>query len=379
MTQITRELFASLPRWSYGGSPANPYPPTDSGWRDVAWENAPARAAAASLLGALPVSEYTDIVLPSGGLYRFFAFETAMGAKSIGALEYVGDGAATLGADPNINASLSQAQSDLNAQSAGVAQIAASYINTSTPDYTSAVSSIQAIGNAAVSSTGIAGEIDGAGFASITQPLTQQAWTLNQTLSAIDPSSAGQAEANHAQTQINAMFALYQQAINAAQNANAGGGGGGPGQVTLPVTNVPGSAAQGQTLDAATNALLANLQANGCQPKYVQAVYDFQVAAGGIGTDGLYGKDTADALQSVLDALGQGGQAPPPCVGAAPSGGGGGGGGVTPSGGGGGGTTPAATTSGTSWASVAALGGGIITIAGIVIAAATGYIPNPFK
>lgn len=376
MTQITRELFASLPRWSYGGSPANPYPPTDTGWRDVAWENAPARAAAASLLGELPVSQYTDIVLPSGGLYRFFAFETAMGAKSIGALEYVGDGAATLGADPNINAALSQAQSDLNAQSAGVAQIAASYINTSTPDYASAVSSIQAIGNAAVSSTGIAGEIDGAGFAAVTQPLTQQAWTLNQTLSAIDPSSAGQAEASHAQTQINAMFALYQQAINAAQNANAGGGGsgGGPGQVTLPVTTVPGSPAQGQTLDAATNALLANLQANGCQPKYVQAVYDFQVAAGGIGTDGLYGKDTADALQSVLDALGQGGQAPPPCVGAAPSGGGG----PTPSGGGGG--APATTTTtGTSWASVAALGGGILTIGGIIVAAATGYIPNPFK
>jgi len=374
---LSAELFDSLPRWSYEGSPAAPYPPAQSGWRDVAWEDERARGAAASLLGQLPVSEYTDVVLPTGGLYRFFAFETAMGAKSIGALEYVGAplDASTLGADPSINAALDRAQNDLNAQAQGVVAIASAYITSQTPDYTQAVTSIQAIGNAAVSSAGISGEIDSAGFASVTQPITQQAWKVNRDqLSTIDAASADQGAAQTAQTAIGQMFSLFQQAISAARSAN---------NAATPATPPPAPAGAPTTPSAdLTNAaqmLMSYFAQNACSQTFVQEVYDFQVAynkegAVALGEDGYYGTDTQGALQRVLDKSGVGGIAPEGCVGKA-----------APGGGGGGGTTTLPTTTvtggggGTSWASVAAVGGGVITIAAIIVGAATGYIPNPFK
>jgi hypothetical protein len=62
------------------------------------------------------------------------------------------------------------------------------------------------------------------------------------------------------------------------------------------------------TLETATNALLTELNTNGCQQKVVQPVSDFQTAwnnAGGaptINADGFYGATTAAALQSAIDS-----------------------------------------------------------------------------
>ena len=84
----------------YNGAPDAPYPPNGPGWFETTHDDQAARAEAASLLGQLPINHYVDRLLPTG-LYRVFAFETASGAKSLGALRYWGK-ASSLGAEPNI-------------------------------------------------------------------------------------------------------------------------------------------------------------------------------------------------------------------------------------------------------------------------------------
>jgi len=84
-------------------------------------------------------------------------------------------------------------------------------------DFKGAVTAYQAAGNAGATSVGP--EIDLAGNASVTQPYTQQAWTLNAALAAVNSSSPTQADAQTAQGYIRQMIGLYQQAIV------AGGGG----------------------------------------------------------------------------------------------------------------------------------------------------------
>lgn len=73
----------------YDGAPDRPYPPHGLGWADVPFEDETARVEAASLLGELPPGRYVDR-FTSRGVYRLFAFETAHGATSLGALRYQG-------------------------------------------------------------------------------------------------------------------------------------------------------------------------------------------------------------------------------------------------------------------------------------------------
>ena len=86
----------------YDGAPDRPYPPCGPGWFEVPFDDEAARVEATSMLGQLPPSHFADR-LTRKGLYRFFAFETAHGATSLGALRYLGENASTmLGQEPNI-------------------------------------------------------------------------------------------------------------------------------------------------------------------------------------------------------------------------------------------------------------------------------------
>jgi hypothetical protein len=88
---------------AYDGTPDNPYPPAGPGWCETTYDDVAARSECASLLGGLSVNHFTDRLLPTG-LYRMFAYESASGAKTLGALRYwgVGADASSLGLDPNI-------------------------------------------------------------------------------------------------------------------------------------------------------------------------------------------------------------------------------------------------------------------------------------
>jgi hypothetical protein len=85
-------------------------------------------------------------------------------------------------------------------------------------DFKGAVTAYQAAGNAGATSVGP--EIDLAGQPTVTQPYTQQAWTMNAALAAVNSSSPSEADALTAQSYIRQMIVLYEQAIT------AGGGGG---------------------------------------------------------------------------------------------------------------------------------------------------------
>lgn len=80
------------------------------------------------------------------------------------------------------------------------------------PDYVSAVKSFQAGGQAGA--TRVGPEIDLAGAAWVTQPLTQRAWSANSQLAAVDATAPTLEQAEFAQAQLRHMLALYEQAIN---------------------------------------------------------------------------------------------------------------------------------------------------------------------
>lgn len=96
-------------------------------------------------------------------------------------------------------------------------------------DFSDAVASYQAAGQAGASSVGP--EIDAAGASSTTSPLTGQAWTLNAQLAALAPSGATDpanhvtspyythADADAARALVVQMIGLYQQAIDAGAAA----------------------------------------------------------------------------------------------------------------------------------------------------------------
>lgn len=84
-------------------------------------------------------------------------------------------------------------------------------------DYAGAVKAYQAAGNAGATSVGP--EIDLAGAPNVTQPLTQQAWTLNAALSAVNASTPTSVDAALAQGYVKKMVDLYQQAIAAGRRA----------------------------------------------------------------------------------------------------------------------------------------------------------------
>jgi len=91
-------------------------------------------------------------------------------------------------------------------------------------DYGTAISEYQAGGNAGAVTVGP--EIDNAGAGAVTQPLTQQAWVLNQSLAAITGSA--QTDAQKAQGLLLNMITLYSQAIAAGLQALQGPPGPGP-------------------------------------------------------------------------------------------------------------------------------------------------------
>jgi len=91
-------------------------------------------------------------------------------------------------------------------------------------DYVTAISEYQSGGNAGAVTVGP--EIDNAGAGSVTQPLTQQAWVLNQSLAGI--SGSAQTDAQKAQGLLLNMITLYSQAIAAGLQALQGPPGPGP-------------------------------------------------------------------------------------------------------------------------------------------------------
>jgi Transglutaminase-like superfamily len=80
-----------------------------------------------------------------------------------------------------------------------------------------AISSYQAAGQAGA--VDIGPEIDSAGAPSVTQPLTQQAWTMNAALQAVSSTSTSSTDAATAQTAAKGMLALYQQALVAGSGS----------------------------------------------------------------------------------------------------------------------------------------------------------------
>jgi hypothetical protein len=97
-------------------------------------------------------------------------------------------------------------------------------------DYSDATKAYQAAGQAGASNVGP--EIDAGGASSSTQPLTQQAWTLNGQLAQLVPSGAPdpsnglttayytQADADRARSLVVQMIDLYQQAIVAGSESS---------------------------------------------------------------------------------------------------------------------------------------------------------------
>jgi hypothetical protein len=91
------------------------------------------------------------------------------------------------------------------------------------PNYTGAVNSYQAAGNQGA--TVIGPEIDLAGASSVTQPITQQALSLNSTLQALNGTTSTATDAATAASLVKQMAALYAQAIDAGRATLAAGGG----------------------------------------------------------------------------------------------------------------------------------------------------------
>lgn len=119
------------------------------------------------------------------------------------------------------------ASSDLQNQILTPMQAGDIYYNSG--EYSSAVASYQAAGAAGATSVGP--EIDLAGAANVTQPLTQQAWQINGALAALQ--GADQTTADLARSEAVQMLSLYQQAMAAGASALAGGGVPSAGSMTL--------------------------------------------------------------------------------------------------------------------------------------------------
>lgn len=126
--------------------------------------------------------------------------------------EIVSLGRVGIAAAPSTTAArpFDQAQADLVNQVNLPIQAGDTYLGEG--DYAGAVTSYQAAGQAGATSVGP--EIDLAGAAWVTQPLTHQAWLSNGDLAAIVATGATQAQAQLAQTYAYNMAALWQQAIN---------------------------------------------------------------------------------------------------------------------------------------------------------------------
>lgn len=111
--------------------------------------------------------------------------------------------------------SYSQASVDLANQVVAVIAAGDIYMNASPAELTQAVSSYQAAGNAGATSVGP--EIDAAG-SPFTSAFTQQAWTLNAALAAVNATTPAMIDARIAQSYAKQMSALYTQAIALGSN-----------------------------------------------------------------------------------------------------------------------------------------------------------------
>lgn len=151
---------------------------------------------------------YMDPVNPAGN------YGTGAALVTLGAPPGIRVG---MGADPDVTApsgSIAQAQTDLTAMQTTVTA-GDTYLQAA--EYTNAVQAYQAAGNAGA--TVVGPEIDLSGAPNTTQPITQQAWTTNAALAAVNSSTSTQADATLAQGYAKQMVTLYQQAIAAGQGA----------------------------------------------------------------------------------------------------------------------------------------------------------------
>ena len=105
-----------------------------------------------------------------------------------------------------------QAASDLNDKMGGLLTQGDSWQSSNvTGAMSSAVQAYQAAG--AAGATQVGPEIDAAGNPGATQKLTQQAWTLNAALAAVNSTTSTAADAQLAGQYAKQMYAIYQQAI----------------------------------------------------------------------------------------------------------------------------------------------------------------------
>jgi hypothetical protein len=324
----------------YAATADHPYPPSGPGWFETEATDPTARRHASGLLGELPTGMYTD-VLTRTGLYRFFAFPTGAGTKSIGALRFWGvgpdRGAGTVG----------DVASDVQTYAG---QVGLGDLAVTNSDWSGAVQAYQQSGNYGAQTLGPDIDTQTAGAS---KPLTQQAWAINGNLQAINASGSTQADATNAQGLARQMANLYAQANSTP-----------PPGISAPAANAP--------LAQAATALASYLTTNGCTQDAIPACTTFQSAwnASGLGgqltVDGKYGPQTQAALAQALSGTGT--SAPASCF---------------PAGSTAGGSAPSTNTS-TPTTSQAGISGGTIalgalgvaTVAGIIWAAATGHLPS---
>lgn len=112
---------------------------------------------------------------------------------------------------PRMATLFDQAQIDLSNQVGGPIEAGDTYMTETPPDYAQAVSAYQAAGQAGAS---VGPEIDLAGAAWVTQPLTHQAWLSNGDLQRMTSAGATAAQAADARTYAHNIQSLLQQAIN---------------------------------------------------------------------------------------------------------------------------------------------------------------------
>ena len=194
-----------------------------------------------------PIDPSTDFPvgqkLPATSEFRMDPMKPSMiGLTGAPEAEYVGIGSHKaakilgLGAAPSgaqlpasvvVTGAYAQASTDLQNQILLPLQAGDIYYNSG--EFSSAVSSYQAAGAAGATSVGP--EIDLAGAANVTQPLTQQAWQLNGALAALV--GADQTTADLARSEAVQMLTLYQQAMTAGAAALAGGGVPSAGSLTI--------------------------------------------------------------------------------------------------------------------------------------------------
>src|SRR5271157_2643760 len=108
-------------------------------------------------------------------------------------------------------------QARIDLQTSIGSQVIAGDAAWSAGNYSAAVTAYQSAGQQGAAVIGP--EIDAAGYPAVTQKYTQQAWQLNGTLAAVNPTTAQQPDALVAQTLAYKIQQLYTAAMNAGMKA----------------------------------------------------------------------------------------------------------------------------------------------------------------